>query len=183
MSKSITSITAALFVLGAALQAGAEQGKSTQVTRSNISNNKAAAPTECVATADGGDCDDAAVKSPRDAASGQATGKRQHTPIRTTTADVDGDGAAEVSSHEVKSPRDAASGLATGKRSATGDVTGDGAAETQDHNSSRSNKSGIAADDGGGAGGSPEAQGMAINEKGLPGGSTKAKAGKTGSAK
>jgi type VI protein secretion system component Hcp len=45
------------------------------------------------------------VKSPRDAASGLATGKRQHMPIRI------------VRGSAVEAPRDAASGQATGKRS------------------------------------------------------------------
>lgn len=54
------------------------------------------------------------VKSPRDAASGLATGRRQSQPVSVTQF-------FEVSSSnnavsEVKSPRDAASGLATGKR-------------------------------------------------------------------
>jgi hypothetical protein len=213
---------------GLVLQIQAEQGKSTQVTRSNISNNKTATP-ECTTSADGGDCNDAAsVKSPRDAASGQATGKRQHspTPVVGSTEAAAGDVVAprDVSSGqssgkrqataggddvletdeamEASAPRDAASGQATGKRqhkpvtvrkeidksapatATTADVDGDGVAatSTQDHNSSRSNKTAsVTQDDGTGTGTEP--QGMAINEKGLPGGSTKAKTGKTGSAK
>ena len=51
------------------------------------------------------------IVSPRDAASGQATGKRQHKPIRFSVSSSDN----AVS--EVKSPRDAASGQATGKAS------------------------------------------------------------------
>lgn len=145
-----------------------------------------------------------AEKAPRDAASGQATGKRQHQP-----ACVDGE---TCDASEVNTAREAGSGMATGKR----------AAAAQDHNSSRSNKSasvsdGADADNDGMSEGvksprdaasglatgkrahkpmaaSPDldsdndgvsetdAQGMAINEKGMPG-NTKAKAGKTGSAK
>ena len=55
----------------------------------------------------------AAAVSPRDAASGQATGKRQHKPVVVT--DADGDSASDA---RVKSPRDAASGQASGKRTA-----------------------------------------------------------------
>ena len=50
------------------------------------------------------------VKSPRDAASGLATGKRMHKPYTFSVS------ASDNSVSEVKSPRDAASGLATGKR-------------------------------------------------------------------
>ena len=66
----------------------------------------------------------AAIKSPRDIATGQASGKRA------ATGDVNGDGAAEVSKprdsatgqasgkqvNEVKAPRDVATGQASGKR-------------------------------------------------------------------
>jgi hypothetical protein len=66
-------------------------------------------------TAPGGEVTDQAlsgeVKTPRDAASGQATGKRQHKPASVPAVDADGDGEAE------------------------------GATKAQDHNSSRSNKS------------------------------------------
>lgn len=54
------------------------------------------------------------VKAPRDAASGMASGKRQHAPVILTkeysVSSIDN------SVSEVKSPRDAASGLPTGKR-------------------------------------------------------------------
>jgi hypothetical protein len=230
MTKSITSLTAALFVFGLALQAGAEQGKSTQVTRSNISNNKTTttSTTDCTSTTGGTDCEDAAqvqsprdvasgqtsgkrqaaaggpdedcdgldatecqaagVKSPRDAASGQATGKRQHKPV-------------SVSEAKPMAPRDAASGQATGKRDMVMDVetghaygtnsrTGDGALSDETV-SPRDAASGLPtgkrqhkpvgmAPDGDETG--DDAQGMAINEKGLPGGSTKTK-DKAGSAK
>ncbi len=52
------------------------------------------------------------VKSPRDAASGQATGKRQHKPFRFSVSSTDN------TVTEITSPRDAASGQATGKRTA-----------------------------------------------------------------
>jgi hypothetical protein len=118
MTKSITSLTAALFVFGLALQAGAEQGKSTQVTRSNISNNKTTttSTTDCTSTTGGTDCDDAAqVKSPRDVASGQSSGKRQ-AAAGGPDDDCDGLDATECQAAGVKSPRDAASGMPTGKR-------------------------------------------------------------------
>jgi hypothetical protein len=155
-------ITTLVLALGLAEHARAEASKkNTPVTRSNISNNQEATP-ECVSSADGGDCDDAAsVKSPRDAASGMATGKRQHSPV-TVRKELD-----------KSSP-----GMA-----ATADADGDGSPATaaQDHNSSRSNKTGSVISDGDGDGGG-EPQGMAINEKGLPG-EKKAKTGKSGSAK
>jgi hypothetical protein len=266
MNKHLTTlftaaaISAFILALGQAPAEAAEasQQKTTQVTRSNISNNRAAevdaenaaAPNQNPsrtnhlsagggaasasyaatgrASAAGGDDivepDEAAagVKSPRDAASGQATGKRQHKPVRVATGDVDGDGAAETG---VVTSREAGSGMSTGRRqhepirSATADTDGDAAAAaTQDHNSSRSNKSASVAPDGGattGASSAPrdaasgqatgkrqhkplsvnpdldsdndgisdaDAQGMAINEKGMPG-NYKAKQGKTGSAK
>ena len=54
------------------------------------------------------------VNSPRDAASGMATGKRQHEPVRFIKEySVN---ATDNSVSEIKSPRDAASGLPTGKR-------------------------------------------------------------------
>jgi hypothetical protein len=54
------------------------------------------------------------VKSPRDAASGMATGKRQHEPVRFIREySVN---STDNSVSEIKSPRDAASGLPTGKR-------------------------------------------------------------------
>lgn len=63
-------------------------------------------PTEdgCVITMDHG------VKSPRDAASGLATGRRMHKPLSIHVSSADN------AVTEVKSPRDAASGLPTGKR-------------------------------------------------------------------
>jgi hypothetical protein len=145
----------------------------------------------------------AEVSAPRDAASGQATGKRQHQPGSPTC--VEGE---TCTGAEVSAPRDAASGQATGKRThkpirmQTTDADGDGAAEAevqtsrdagsgmatgkrsaaQDHNSSRSNKTASAVDGADADNEGADAQGMAINEKGMPG-NYKAKAGKTGSAK
>ena len=81
---------------------------------------------------------DASLVSPRDAASGLPTGKRQHKPIRMATGDVNGDGMSDKtleieyldedsdddgvddSEESVKSPRDSASGQASGKRQAGG---------------------------------------------------------------
>lgn len=85
------------------------------------------------------------VTSPRDAATGQASGKRMHKPmtvtsedatavrespskasigktsVRVAAGDVDGDGRPDVAaSSSVKSPRDAATGQASGKRTASG---------------------------------------------------------------
>ncbi|MCD6025281.1 MAG: hypothetical protein K0Q91_2197 [Fibrobacteria bacterium] len=146
----------------------------------------------------------AEVAAPRDAASGQATGKRQHQPGSPTC--VEGE---TCTGAEVSAPRDAASGQATGKRThkpirATGDVNGDGAASemevttardagsgmatgkrsaAQDHNSSRSNKTASVADGADADNDGVDAEGMAIKEQGLPASTYKAKAGKTGSAK
>jgi hypothetical protein len=88
------------------------------------------------------------VTSPRDVATGQASGKRMHKPItvtaqdeaavrespskaslgktsvRVAAGDVNGDGrpdvAASSASSNVKSPRDVATGQASGKRTASG---------------------------------------------------------------
>ncbi|MEO6232644.1 MAG: hypothetical protein ABJB11_21600 [Ferruginibacter sp.] len=54
------------------------------------------------------------IKSPRDAASGQATGKRQHKPFMFTVS------ASDNVATEITSPRDIASGQASGKRTAGG---------------------------------------------------------------
>lgn len=54
------------------------------------------------------------IKSPRDAASGQATGKRQHKPFMFTVS------ASDNMVTEITSPRDLASGQASGKKSAGG---------------------------------------------------------------
>lgn len=105
------------------------------------------------------------IKSPRDAASGLPTGKRQHMPV--STGDVDGDGRSDAKAQDYNSSRsnktasarpmddgdatggpghrDAASGLPTGKRQhkpmAAPDMDSDDDG-TQDHNASRSNKTG-----------------------------------------
>lgn len=81
----------------------------------------------------------ASTVSPRDSASGQATGKRQHKPVATAT-DADGDTATKAS---VKSPRDSATGQSSGKRtrapvaSAGEDEDCDGEAEERVSASSR----------------------------------------------
>jgi hypothetical protein len=199
MNKILTAATFTVLSLGLASLASAEGVKKS---KSNVGNNRSAAEEpECGTAAAGDECA-AEVVSPRDAASGLPTGKRQHKPLTITkeidksspaaTADADGDGAGDAAAvnHEVTSPRDAASGLATGRRQhtpvrvSTGDVDGDGmsGAAAQDHNSSRSNKSASASAPDGSGDGETDAQGMAINEKGMPG-NYKAKAGKTGSAK
>jgi hypothetical protein len=85
------------------------------------------------------------VTSPRDVATGQASGKRMHKPVTVTSddqalrespsksslgktsvrvaaGDVNGDGKADVApaaSSDVKSPRDLATGQASGKRQAS----------------------------------------------------------------
>ena len=88
------------------------------------------------------------VSSPRDMATGQASGKRESPSLpskgktQVAAGDVNGDGKAAVAgSADVKSPRDLATGQASGKREspslpskgktqvATGDVNGDGKAD------------------------------------------------------
>jgi len=69
---------------------------------------------KCRVSSTAGGCDivfNSDVKSPRDAASGQATGKRQHKPYTFFVSSTDN----AVS--EVKSPRDVATGQSSGKRS------------------------------------------------------------------
>jgi hypothetical protein len=86
---------------------------------------------------------DKALAAPRDAASGQATGKRTHKPFSLTTGDFDGDGSVDLAiDMDVAAPRDSASGQATGKSGRPGptrfshivlkriaDVDGDGLAD------------------------------------------------------
>jgi type VI protein secretion system component Hcp len=107
-----------------------------------VSSKNSAHATEAAASTTAGS---AKVQGPRDVASGQATGKRQHQPItitkevdkastRVATGDVNGDGAPDVAasrnsahatesatstasaSSNVQGSRDAASGQMTGKR-------------------------------------------------------------------
>lgn len=88
----------------------------------------------------------ASTVAPRDAASGQPTGKRQHKPVATVT-DSGGDQAADAT---VKSPRDAASGQASGKRThapvASSDTDEDCDGEADDERVSSSSSSAAAAD-------------------------------------
>jgi len=110
---AVFGITAQLFAQEPAL-------KTVNTSRSNIKNNRvaedASIQNQCVVklTSNESGCDIVftnETKSPRDAASGQATGRRLHKPMVYIVNSSDN------SVSEVKSPRDAASGLATGKRS------------------------------------------------------------------
>lgn len=106
-----------LFVSG---QVGAQDQnqKTINTSRSNIKNNLSCVVT--IAAAENG-CDivfNNDVKSPRDAASGLATGKRMHKPICFTVNSVDN------SVTEVLSPRDIATGQASGMRSPGNPIKG-----------------------------------------------------------
>jgi len=92
--------------------------KTVNTSRSNIKNNSA-----CVVTISENEtgCDiffTNQVKSPRDAASGMATGKRMHKPICFTV------NSSNNSVSEVLSPRDVATGQSSGKRSAGNPIKG-----------------------------------------------------------
>ena len=87
-------------------------------TKSNIKNDRV-----CVVTVNSVEngCDivfDERVVSPRDVASGQATGKRMHKPFIFLVSSSDN------SVTEITSPRDAASGQASGKRTAGSPIGG-----------------------------------------------------------
>lgn len=119
-SEFFTSIFFALFFISAQLFAQEPDLKTVNTSRSNIKNNKTSEVisnnTQCVVKliANESGCDIVftnEIKSPRDAASGLATGRRTHKPITFSVNSSDN----AVS--EIVSPRDAASGLATGKRS------------------------------------------------------------------
>jgi hypothetical protein len=175
MKQFLSIALLALITVGFASQAEAGTVKKS---KSNVSNNRAA---ECGTASDGGDCDDAdasksaprgtvtivksATASPDESGAGAAEAQDHNSSRSNKTSSVaapspDGDGLSSQTA--VSSPRDAASGQATGKRQHKPSV-GMAAEEEPD--------------------GTPEPQGMAINEKGLPGGSTKAKTGKSGSTK
>lgn len=103
---------------GICLLLAASVGVSAQNSQKTASTKPACTPRDAATGQASGkrvagatDCDDAAnaVKSPRDLATGQASGKQ--------------------ATHEVKSPRDVATGQASGKRVAAGDVNGDGKAD------------------------------------------------------
>ncbi|MBA4407970.1 MAG: hypothetical protein Q8S54_11645 [Bacteroidota bacterium] len=94
-------------------------------TKSNNANENTVAANvpACVVTISGTEtgCDIAFtydVKSPRDAASGMATGKRMHKPYRFAVSSTDN------SVSEIKSPRDVATGQSSGMRSAGNPIKG-----------------------------------------------------------
>lgn len=87
-------------------------------TKGNQTNERAswdlAKGTKCRVSTSPIGCDivfENEVKSPRDAASGQASGKRQHKPFNFSVSSSDN------SVTEITSPRDVATGQSTGKRS------------------------------------------------------------------
>lgn len=99
---AVTSITNQLFAQeAAAVKAGYN-------VKANVKCRVIASETGCSIVFDND------VKSPRDVATGQASGKRQYQPLiirkEFSVSSADNDVT------EVKSPRDAASGLATGRR-------------------------------------------------------------------
>jgi hypothetical protein len=99
---AVTSITSQLFAQeAAAVKAGYN-------VKANVKCRVVATETGCSIVFDND------VKSPRDAASGLATGKRGYDYYK--AASEFSVSAADNSVSEVKSPRDAASGLPTGKR-------------------------------------------------------------------
>lgn len=120
MNKKIYSPAILLVVLFISGQLLAQETnlKTVNTSRSNIKNSSA-----CVVTISENEtgCDiffSNDLKSPRDAASGMATGKRTHKPMGFTVNSSDN----LVS--EVKSPRDVATGQASGKRSAGNPIKG-----------------------------------------------------------
>ena len=125
MSMTFVLAFAALLPWGSA---AAEDAFNQNASRSNHTNLSTGGEAETDAAAGVQDHNSSrsnkSATAPRDAASGQATGKRQHKPMATPAPDADNDGASDA-----------------------------------------------------------DAQGMAINEKGMPGKAASAKAGKTGSAK
>jgi len=118
--KKQTLTTAFFALLYFSAQLFAQDLNTINTSRSNIKNNRAeeasAIQTQCVvniASNDAG-CDIVftnQVKSPRDAASGLATGKRMHKPYTFKVSSSDN------SVSEIKSPRDIATGQSSGKRS------------------------------------------------------------------
>ncbi len=87
-------------------------------TKSNIKNDRVCMVK--VSSSDNG-CDivfENTIKSPRDAASGLATGKRQHKPYHFSISSADN------SVTEIKSPRDVATGQSSGKRTAGSPIGG-----------------------------------------------------------
>jgi hypothetical protein len=94
-----------LVLAAAGIYTPVHAGKAPRSTDSLAVEAAAASSTSSPGTATGTASE---VTSPRDAASGQSSGKR------VATGDVDGDGMSNETA--VSSPRDAASGQATGKR-------------------------------------------------------------------
>jgi len=118
--KKLFFATAFFAMLCASVQLSAQDLKTVNTSRSNIKNNRAeessATQTQCVVNIASNEtgCDIVftnQVKSPRDAASGLATGKRMHKPIGFIVSSADN------SVSEVNSPRDLATGQASGRRS------------------------------------------------------------------
>lgn len=88
------------------------QEKMQTQTAKMDSGNEMGTEVKVMATSTG--CD--ILVSPRDAASGLATGKRQHKPLLIRVS------AADESVSEITSPRDVSSGMSTGKRAASQSV-------------------------------------------------------------
>jgi len=116
--KRLLSTTAFFALLSFSGQLFAQDLRTINTSRSNIKNNRAeeasAIQTQCVVSIASNEvgCDIVftnQVKSPRDAASGLATGKRIHKPISFIVSSADN------SVSEIKSPRDVATGQSSGK--------------------------------------------------------------------
>lgn len=121
MKKFLTAVVFLVGCISGQLFSQETGLKTVNTSRSNIKNNRTgeveAAQNQCKVSivANEVGCEIAFtydVKSPRDAASGLATGKRMHKPISFIVSSADN------SVSEVKSPRDLATGLASGKRTA-----------------------------------------------------------------
>ncbi len=163
LSFSITNIPAA----------DAVKGKTAQVSRSNIANNKTVSDPkddDCDGRTDSPDCLAAhEVKSPRDAASGQATGKRMHKPLVVTkeldksTPLLSKDAGAPPSTEQ--SPAAAREASAPSISEVVVTKPSDMAVECPPGTVPSGSAGCVPA--------TPESQDMAINEKGLPGGTTK----------
>jgi hypothetical protein len=127
MKKKIYSAAILLVALFGSGQLFAQETgmKTVNTSRSNIKNNKTVEtnPVQCLVSLIPNEtgCEiyfRNEVKSPRDAATGLATGKRTHKPICFTVNSTNN------SVTEVLSPRDAASGQSSGKRSAGNPIKG-----------------------------------------------------------
>lgn len=118
--KKLLLATAFFAMLCVSELVSAQDLKTVNTSRSNIKNNRAeessAIQTQCVVNIASNETGCGIVftnqvKSPRDAASGLATGKRMHKPISFIVSSADN------SVSEVNSPRDLETGQASGKRS------------------------------------------------------------------